>query len=134
MKSKTILFSGRFDRPHLGHFITTKKLGQQYKKVIVVVLDYPESYFPLCTRLSILKEAMENVPGEYEIVANATHFGKITIEELKVFKFDVYGAGNLQVLKHIESLGIECVHVPRHPEYAASDDVKYHKIKNVMED
>lgn len=131
--NKTILFSGRFDKPHLGHLITIKRLGQQYKKVFIVMLDYKGQNSPLCTRMRIMKEALEHIQGEYELVSNTTHFGKITVEELKQFSFDVYGAGNPAVLKHMESLGVECVDVPRQPDYAASDAVKYEKILKVLE-
>jgi nicotinamide mononucleotide adenylyltransferase len=132
-KDKTILFSGRFDKPHLGHLITIKKLGQEYKKVLIVILDYPDSAYSIAKRMRIMNEALEHIDGNYEVTSNKTHFAKVTKEELNKFKFDVYGAGNEEVLKHIGSLGIKCVDVPRHPDYAASDDVKYQKILKILE-
>ena len=132
MKSLTILFSGRFDQPHISHFLTIKELSTAYKSVLVVVLDYPESYYPLCKRLRILKDALEDYKN-VKIIANKTHFGEITLEELKDYGCDVYGAGNDSVLKHIESLGFPCVYVPRTLSTAASEDVKYQKIKKALE-
>ena len=132
MLNKTILFSGRFDKPHLSHFLTIRDLSKKYKGVVVVVLDYPESFYSLSMRMHILEQALvdyENV----EILHNTTHFGEITDNELRSFKCDLYGAGNEDVLKHIESLGFPCVYVPRTLDTAASEDVKYQKIKKALE-
>ena len=133
MKSKeTILFSGRFDGVHLSHFLTIRDLSREYDKVLVVVLDYPESYYPLSKRMHILETVFDNY-SNIEIVSNTIHFGEIKEEDLGRFDFDVYGSGNEEVLKHIESLGWPCVYVPRTLETTASDDVKYHKIKKILE-
>lgn len=131
-KEQTILFSGRYDKPHLSHFLTVRDLADKYKKVLIVVLDYPESHYPLCVRMHIFKKAMQDYEN-VKIIANNTHFGKITLDELKAFNCDVYGAGNEDVLKHIESLGFPCVYVPRTLDTAASEDVKYQKIKKALE-
>lgn len=103
-KDKTILFSGRFDKPHCGHVRTIQLLGQRYKKVLVVVLDYPEQTYPACYRKQVLEDILNNSKGNYEVVINDKHFGKITVDDLLRFEFDVYGAGNMQVLEHLERL------------------------------
>lgn len=132
MKSKTILFSGRFDKPHLSHFLTIQDLSRMYKFVHVVMLDYPESHYPACMREHMLLEMTAEIEN-VGIIVNKTHFGKITKEEIKDFTFDVYGSGNVDVLKHMESLGVECVYVPRTLDTAASDDIKYQKVKKALE-
>ena len=133
MKDKqTILFSGRFDKPHLSHFLTIRDLSKQYKAVAVMILDYPESHYPLSMRMHLLKEMFEDYKN-VKIYVNKTHFGKVTKTELDYYKFDVYGSGNEDVLKHIESLGFPCVYVPRTLDTAASEDVKYQKIKKALE-
>ena len=133
MKDKqTILFSGRFDKPHLSHFLTIRDLSKKYKKVIVVVLNYSEAHYPLSMRIQILKKALQDY-GNVEIATNNTHFEEITLKKIGYFGCDVYGSGNEDVLKHIESLGFPCVYVPRTLDTAASEDVKYQKIKKALE-
>lgn len=133
MYNETILFSGRFDKPHGGHFLTIKELSKNYKKVLIVVLDYKESYYPLCLRIHLLEKYFEDYEN-VETAMNKIHFGKITKEELSQFKFDVYGSGNMDVLKHIELLGIKCVYVPRTFDTAASDDIRQQKLKDLMKE
>ena len=134
MKDKTILFSGRFDKPHLGHLITIARLGEKYKKVIVCVLDYEGQFYPIDDRVKILKDALGHVEGNYVIIVNRDHFGQITKDRIaKLPQFDVYGSGNYQCMMNMHVLGFESVAVDRYPHYAASDDVKYQKLMSFME-
>jgi len=121
----TILFSGRFDKPHLGHLITIQRLMRQYDMVVVVVLDYPEANYDIDFRMNVLNEALLNSKGSFIITKNETNFGEITDEELEEFPcFQYYGSGNKKVLKHIKSLGGNTivVYVPRYPGYSASKE------------
>lgn len=128
---KVVLFSGRFDRPHCGHIRTIQLLGQRFKKVIVVVLDYKKQHFPVGYRVQILRDILNNSKGEYEVVANLQHFARITKEELKRYKFDIYAAGNLEVLKHIDSIGFDTIWVDRPYEYNANNDRFAEKVKTL---
>lgn len=133
------LFSGRFDPPTAGHLICVSTLLMKYAKIIVVILDYKgregctankakdlwDYYFDL-----ILPPIARN---KVAIVINDIHFGKITREQLNEFveknnlKFDVYLSGNIEVLKHIDSLGYSARYIPRvsfpldYSVYAATD-------------
>lgn len=119
-----MLFSGRFDKPHLGHLITIQRLGRIYDKVIVVILDYPKQRFPIDMRYDILKESLDNSIGRYEIITNKIHFGELTKEDLKDLPpFDIYGSGNVEVLQHVQGLGVKIKFVPRYPYYAASKEI-----------
>ena len=132
-KDKTILFSGRFDKPHASHFLTIRDLSKSWKHVFVAVLDYSESHYPLCVRLHILEKLLQDY-NNVTVLSNCIHFGEITLEQIQCFNCDVYGSGNKDVLKHVESLGMECVYVPRTLDTAASEDVKYQKIKKALEE
>jgi len=129
----SILFSGRFCKPHTSHFLTIKDLSKKYDKVVIVVLDYEKAFFPLCMRIHILKELLEDYKN-VEIKVNKTHFAEITKEEFESFGCDIYGAGNIEVLKHMEKINVPCVYVPRTLGDAASDDVKFQKIEKVVRD
>ena len=132
---KTILFSGRFDRYHIAHNITLARLAQRYDQVIVVVLDYKEAMFPIEERVETISNALLTTKGNFQIIVSPHHFGKITDEQLDEFPhFDVYGSGNKKVLEHITRLGKKTEFVPRYPKHAASDDVKYQKIKRIMDE
>ena len=109
---KFVLFSGRFDPPHLGHFRTIQLLARDYN-VKVVVLDYPEQRFPISYRLRVLRETVGEALGNVSVVSNKTHFGKLTRPEWDAYGCDLYAAGNFEVLSHIEFMGIECIYVDR---------------------
>jgi nicotinamide mononucleotide adenylyltransferase len=103
-KEKICLFSGRFDRPHPGHITTIQDLGEQYKKVLVVILQHKEQKWPASYRAQVLKKILGRSKGNYEVIINTWHFGKIKQVDLFKYKFDVYAAGNMEVLKHIEEI------------------------------
>lgn len=129
---QTELISGRFDPPHLGHLITIGRERVIYDRVIVVVLDDGKQFFPLCYRMDILWEAVHLLGGNISVESNRTHFGGITKEELSRWKFDIYGSGNMDVLRHISSLGIACRYIPRAYEYQASNDRLAEKARNIL--
>jgi phosphopantetheine adenylyltransferase len=117
-----VLFSGRFDRPHIGHFITIAKLGQQYGKVLVPVLDYKGQHYPITYRVSVLAEALSYCNGNFEVFKNEHHFGKITKDEVKEYKFDVYASGNWQCIENMKNLGFKTIYTPRSYDYSASNE------------
>lgn len=117
--NQTILLSGRLDPPHPGHIIQILRLLKRFQKVLVVILDHPKRRFPITYSVDVLSEIFENKP--VEIITNTKHFGKISAKELSSFKFDVYAAGNLQVLRHIEKLGVKVIYIERAFAYTASD-------------
>lgn len=112
------LFSGRFDPPHPGHIIQVLRLLKKYNKVILVILDSKERFFPISYCVPIFKEIF--LDKNVEVESNLTHFGEITKEELGMFNFDVYVSGNLKVLRHIETLGRDVEYIERAYDYAAS--------------
>jgi len=123
-----MLFSGRFDRPHLGHIITISNLMQNFDEVLVVVLDYKEQHHSVIRRVRILCDGLRYVNGTVDVISNKNHFGEITKEELdKLPAFDIYGSGNQDVLEHMRNF-CKAHYVPRYPEFAASNERRYHKV------
>lgn len=121
MKKKIILFSGRFNPPHLGHFSTITDLAEKYGKVKVIILDYPKRKFPITYCVRVLKDELSKTKLDIEIIANKIHFEKIKKEEIEQFKpFDLFVSVNLKVLRHVESLGIPCEYVDFSYQYKAS--------------
>jgi nicotinamide mononucleotide adenylyltransferase len=135
MENKVILFSGRYDKFHTGHLITIARLGQQYSKVIICILNNMGDFYPILEREQIIKDALEHVKGNYEVIVNRHHFATITKEQVEELpKWDIYGTGNYRCLMNMHTLGYETVSVPRYPFYAASDDVKYQKLMHFLEE
>ena len=130
----TALFSGRFDCPHLGHLISILRLSKKFNTVIVVILDYPERMFPVEYARTVLCEALSSCVGDVEVFTNSTHFGRITRKELNEWEFDVYCAGNMEVLSHIKSLGVPVQYVERAYEYEANNDRFAKEVKNILKD
>lgn len=131
-KTKIALFSGRFDRPHVGHIISLQRLAQKYALVKVLILDYPEQQFSVQYRGQMLKECLSMCKGTFEVVVNKEHFGKITNDEIDNYDFDVYCSGNQSCLSHIESLGYDVEFIERAYDYEATDDRIWQKIKEVI--
>ena len=129
----TILFSGRFDRPHIGHIATLGRLGIHYSKIIVVVLDYPEQAYAPQYRQQILDDILSMMHGGYEVVVNNVHFGEIQAAIMRrEWEFDIYGTGNHKVLTHMAEIGIPTVYVERSYDYSATDDRNIQKIKGIL--
>jgi nicotinamide mononucleotide adenylyltransferase len=123
IKKSVALFSGRFDGFHAGHWLTIARLGTRHE-VHVMVLDFPEQEYPTAYRVQIIKEAMRYTKGgPYHVDFNKVHFAKVTREELARYpRFDFYASGNLDCIKHMESLGYCCYYTERAYEYAATAD------------
>jgi len=115
-------FSGRFDRPHIGHIIQIMRLGQRFKKVVVPVLDYGTQKYAVAYRVQILRSALEFAIGEYDIFASTTHFGKAPEHCIRQIPFDVYVSQNTACLKHIEGMGFRVEYVDRAFDYSASEE------------
>lgn len=130
--SGVVLFSGRFDKPHIGHIDTITALGQRYAKVIVVVLNYEKQMYPVHYRAQVLRRVLKRCRGEYEVLINRRHFGTIAPSEIAQFKFDVYCSGNMACLKHVESLGYPVEYVSRSDDISATDERIAQQIKDVI--
>lgn len=119
----TVLFSGRFDPPHCGHVATILKLRSLFGKVLVPVLQYKDEAYPVMERVNILTACL-SATTDITVFKNDIHFGKINIQELESYTFDVYASGNIQCCENIRSLGVPVLYIPRSFHYAASDDPK----------
>jgi hypothetical protein len=126
----TCCFSGRFDRPHIGHCIQIMRLGQRFKKVIVPVLDYGAQKYAVSYRVQILRSALQYAIGEYNIFATDIHFGEAPEHRIRTIPFDVYVSQNTVCLKHIESMGFRVEYVDRAFDYSASEEYLSVKLKS----
>jgi hypothetical protein len=130
------VFSGRFDPPNAGHFMTIEKLCCEYAGVVVVILSEPREACLTGEAIAIFNWHFDRVlpdiaKNKVEVVPFPIHFGKITKPDLSDFadalglnsKNATYVAGNLPVLEHIESLGvIPTRFIPRVHVSAVSDE------------
>ena len=132
MQCEKVLFSCRCDPPHCGHIKTLIDLGKTFKEVVVIVLDHPEQRFPAMYRAQILCDILKNCKGNYDVRVNKTHFAKVTSAELVQYEPFVYASGNMECLKHIESLGHKILYTNRAYDYEASEDRKLRAIKDAI--
>lgn len=123
MTDKTVLFSGRFDRPHCGHIATIQHLGVMFKRVIVVVLDYPTQRFPVEFRQTVLETILSNSRGNYLVIVNTENFETIAAEDAAMYDFDVYASGNPKCVQHMMELGYEVYVTARSWDYEASKEL-----------
>jgi len=121
--NEIVLFSGRFNPPHPGHFASIIRLSKIFKTVKVVILDYPNRKWPIKYCLNVFQEIfapMEKVNPRF--IVNVVHFGVIKEGQLEQFKpFHVYAAGNLSVLRNFERLGVPVFYLERAFLYSASE-------------
>lgn len=118
-----VLFSGRFDEPHPGHWMTILKLLMVFNDVVVVILDYPER---TRTAKQVKRdfESMAVLSGEEVfshllVLINTTHFAKLTREEWDAYGCDVYAGGNIDVNNHMTDIGVPVYEQERSSDYSA---------------
>lgn len=131
MENSTIIkigvFSGRFDPPNLGHFMTISKLIQSTNFMLIPILDYKEriactaieakKIFEYCFNLFLPSFSCNKIKF---IICNK-HFGEIKrIEFINLmetcgigYKDIIYYSGNTDVLSHMKSLFVKTEFVPR---------------------
>lgn len=127
------LWSARADPVNTSHLITLLRLKEKNDVLKIVLLDYPERDFPISYCKAILEEFTSFISG-FEVCVNTTHFGKITADELKEYDADTYYSGNLEVLKHIESLGcIACQYVERAYESNSTEIRLGSKVRSLLQ-
>jgi hypothetical protein len=133
VKFRTAVFSGRFDAPNTGHFLTTFDLLEQYSSVVLVVLQAGSRFYrkrEACTAqqaVAIFNHFFGKVlppvlRQNIRVIMNRDHFQFITKKQflglLKKHDLDAqycdYVAGNNDVLDHVETLGVmPCRWIPR---------------------
>ena len=118
----TALFTGRFDRPHCGHIHTIQQLGQQYDRVLVVVLDYKKQRYPVEYRANILSDILQYSKGNYEVMINSVNFEHADRNEIDRYTFDVYCSGNLTCCNKLMALGYITRYIDRSWDYEASKE------------
>jgi len=123
--SGTVVFSGRFDRPHLGHLASILSLGREFSKVHVVMLNYAGQRYDPEMRLEVLNTCLEQANAcagaqRFIVSQNTTHFGKLTLDEWNGYDAKWYAGGNWDVLKHMAELGAQILYIPRSWDYAAT--------------
>ena len=117
-----VLFSGRFDPIHVGHWSSALKLLKIFGEVTVVILDYKGRKFPakkILRDFTALRMLSGINPRDLKIVINKTHFAKITIKEWEKFDCDIYAGGNQEVNDHMTDLGIPVYEQERSLGYSA---------------
>jgi len=125
------LFSGRFDRPNVGHIVQIRRLLRVFNKVIVPVLDYPEQKYPVQYRVAILKDAVDC--NRADVYYNKHHFAKIKKDDLCSYpEFGIYASGNVACLKNMASLGYAVLYVDRAYDYSSSEDHLLGKIRSLL--
>lgn len=121
------VFSGRFTPPNLGHVMTIRKLMDEYDKVVIPILDYPERGECSAKEAKKIFEYFffelfnHGTKSNLHFVVDNVHFGQISIYQLATLLSGIgceidkitYLSGNEEVLKHIQSLGVPCRFVPR---------------------
>ena len=117
-----VLFSGRFDEPHWGHWATILKLLKLFDRVQVVILEYPDRVHPAkyVQRVFETMQILSDIPTDsLGISVNKTHFGEIDQTEWDAFGCDVYAGGNQDVNDHITAMGIRVYNAERSFEFSA---------------
>jgi len=121
MKKKIVLFTGRFDPPHIGHVCSIIRLAKKYGTVKVPILDSPTRRFPVIYCRKMLEEVFEDSKLDVKFSTNTEHFGEIEEKQLKKYRpFDLYVSVNLAVLRHIEKMGIPCEYIDFSYQFKAS--------------
>ena len=117
-----VLFSGRFDDSHNGHWGTILQLHNLFSSVLVVILDSPgrKHTAQYIQRIFQTLQFLSHIsPQSLTIITNETHFAKLTKPEWDAFDCDVYAGGNQEVNDHMTSLGVPVYEQPRSFDFSA---------------
>lgn len=102
MQNKTILFPGKFQPPHTGHFLTIHGLLEKYQRVIIAVTESN-----LLLNQQQIKNIFEKIFTDDRIsviiVSGSIEDGSAKID----IEFDVCASGNPKVLEIMATKGFE---------------------------
>jgi len=116
IKNKKIgFFPGKFNPPHMGHFLTIMKLSKKYNIIVGLTEDTPKNSFPRKTILNTLNELKEYGIKTTEIK------GRLIDKKntLDLPTFDVLLSGNKLVLQWAKKMKIKYEFVKRSSEISA---------------
>ena len=115
-RKQVALFSGRFQPPHLGHIITLMKLHPQYDEIIIAITEYTwgGTKMPVLS-VKYVKEILEavfkNISKYRVIIAGKAIIERTNFDDLP--RFDVILTGDLNLIKHLEKIGMKYRFIPR---------------------
>ncbi|MFA5395060.1 MAG: hypothetical protein WC346_03485 [Methanogenium sp.] len=108
-------FPGKFNPPHMGHFLTIMRLSKKYNIIVGLTEDRPKNSF---SKKVILKTLMEL--EEYGIKIIELKGKLVEKKDLSGLpKFDVLLSGNLEVIKWAKKMKIRHEFVKRSSEISA---------------
>ena len=114
VKDKIVCFSGRFDIPHLGHWLTVLRLLEMgAAKVKIIALDYEDRIWYIQKVKQFFDEViyLSGHDKYVEVIINKTHFAEMTKTEWETYGCDVYASGNNTVLEHMNGIGVKTVYM-----------------------
>jgi len=113
-----VLFSGKFDYIHVGHWITVLTLVKKYNyDVLIVVLSNRKRRrkFHIRKVMKAWKELIKlsDLSDRIKVIKNKTHFGEIKIKEFKSYGCDMWVGGNKEdVIPHLLDTDIPFMFFP----------------------
>lgn len=111
----TAFFPGKFQPPHVGHFVTVGKIYDKYDKIIIgITEDVPkECDFSMDQkeRKRIFDEVFRHMPKVEVVMIKGIIETSEKGENLP--KFDICLTGNEKVIKKIRSFGMKAEFLPR---------------------
>jgi len=111
VKSKNILFPGKFQPPHLGHILTIIKLYHKYNKIIIAITDDKPEVMSQLKRKKIFDDIFKDFIAIETVIVNGTIEGCSSLKNLP--EFDICISGNKEVIKKITELGKEAKFIKR---------------------
>jgi len=111
LKSKDVLFPGKFQPPHLGHILTIIKLYHKYNKIIIAITDDKPKVMPQSKRKKIFDDIFKDFIAIETVIIKGTVEGCNSLKNLP--EFDICISGNKNVIKKIKEFGKEAKFIKR---------------------
>jgi len=111
VKSKDILFPGKFQPPHLGHILTILKLYRKYNKITIAITDDKPEVMSQLKRKKIFDDIFKDFIAIETVIVNGTIEGCSSLKNLP--EFDICISGNKKVIKKIRGFGKEAKFIKR---------------------
>jgi hypothetical protein len=110
-KGAVLLYYGHFDPPTASDIVTIQRLARRFRIVYVLVDDQGYSKHTTSYRMAVLEDAFSHLCPQVMFSTTEENFLRIDRGLMGKFTYDTFGCTDLDILRHMESIGVDTVYV-----------------------
>lgn len=114
-------FPVKANPPHLGHILTLLRIKDDYRKIMISVLDV-NLFITSKEIIEILKFILNNYPNKFYFNIHKESFiTRTNFDELPFDREDIIVTGNKKVYDNVKKYGLKAKLIARIPYYKSAD-------------